>query len=177
MSRKGHRPEEIVAKLRQVEVLTAQGRSVAEAIRSIGVTEVTPGRAAQRRGLLHAPGGQDHHRGLAQARQHDPSALVAGLRPARPRGHAVAGCAPPASSAGHPGRGAPACHALTFDPDHFMGAGHALIVQRPASLRTGSSRTPGKRHLTQNRPASALLCREMLFDDPRRPAPNPFPLE
>ena len=41
MSRKRHKPEEIVAKLRQVEVLTAQGRSVAEAIRSIGVTEVT----------------------------------------------------------------------------------------------------------------------------------------
>ncbi len=38
---KRHKPEEIVAKLRQVEVLTAQGRSVAEAIRSIGVTEVT----------------------------------------------------------------------------------------------------------------------------------------
>jgi hypothetical protein len=43
MSRKRHRPEEIVAKLRQVEVLTAQGRSVAEAIRSIGVTEVNSG--------------------------------------------------------------------------------------------------------------------------------------
>jgi putative transposase len=41
MSRKRHRPEEIVAKLRQVEVLTAQGRSVGEAIRSVGVTEVT----------------------------------------------------------------------------------------------------------------------------------------
>src|SRR4028118_1739090 len=41
MSRKRHRAEEIVAKLRQVEVLTAQGRTVAEAIRSIGVTEVT----------------------------------------------------------------------------------------------------------------------------------------
>jgi len=40
VSRKRHRPEEIVAKLRQVEVLTAQGRSVAVAIRSIGVTEV-----------------------------------------------------------------------------------------------------------------------------------------
>jgi len=39
MSRKRHRPEKIVAKLRQVEVLTAQGQSVAEAIRSIGVTE------------------------------------------------------------------------------------------------------------------------------------------
>lgn len=41
MARKRHKPEEIVAKLRQVEVLTAQGKSVAEAIRSIGATEVT----------------------------------------------------------------------------------------------------------------------------------------
>ncbi len=41
MSTKRHNPEEIVAKLRQVEVLTAQGRPVAEAIRAIGVTEVT----------------------------------------------------------------------------------------------------------------------------------------
>jgi putative transposase len=41
MSRKRHKPEEIVTKLRQVEVLTAQGQTVAEAIRSIGVTEVT----------------------------------------------------------------------------------------------------------------------------------------
>ncbi len=41
MPRKRHKAEEIVTKLRQVDVLTAQGRSVAEAIRSIGVTEVT----------------------------------------------------------------------------------------------------------------------------------------
>jgi len=41
MSRKKHKAEEIVAKLRQVDVLTAQGRPVAEAVRSIGVTEVT----------------------------------------------------------------------------------------------------------------------------------------
>jgi putative transposase len=41
MLRKRHTPEEIVTKLRQVEVLTAQGRPVAESIRSIGVTEVT----------------------------------------------------------------------------------------------------------------------------------------
>jgi putative transposase len=41
MARKRHKAEEIVAKLRQVEVLTAQGKSAAEAIRSIGVTEVT----------------------------------------------------------------------------------------------------------------------------------------
>jgi putative transposase len=41
MSRKRHKPEEIVAKLRQVDVLLAQGHTVADAIRSIGVTEVT----------------------------------------------------------------------------------------------------------------------------------------
>jgi putative transposase len=41
MARKRHTAEEIVAKLRQVDVLTAQGRSAADAIRSIGVTEVT----------------------------------------------------------------------------------------------------------------------------------------
>ena len=37
--RKAHTPEEIVAKLRPVEVLVGQGKSVAEAVRSIGVTE------------------------------------------------------------------------------------------------------------------------------------------
>ncbi len=40
MSRKRHKPEEIVSKLRQVDVLVSQGQSVADAIRSIGVTEV-----------------------------------------------------------------------------------------------------------------------------------------
>ena len=41
MPRKIYKPEEIVAKLRQVDVLTSQGQSVAEAIRAIGVSEVT----------------------------------------------------------------------------------------------------------------------------------------
>ncbi len=41
MPRKRHSAEEIVTKLRQVDVLSSQGRSVADAIRSIGVTEVT----------------------------------------------------------------------------------------------------------------------------------------
>jgi putative transposase len=52
MARKRHKPEEIVAKLRQVEVLAAQGRSVAEAVRSIGVTEVTYYRWRQEYGGL-----------------------------------------------------------------------------------------------------------------------------
>jgi putative transposase len=33
--------EEIVARLRQVDVLSSQGKTVAEAVRAIGVTEVT----------------------------------------------------------------------------------------------------------------------------------------
>jgi putative transposase len=41
MPRKHHKPEEIVAKLRQVDVMVAQGQSVAGAVRAIGVTEVT----------------------------------------------------------------------------------------------------------------------------------------
>jgi putative transposase len=38
---KRHTAEEIVAKLRQVEVLCGQGKALADAIRAIGVTEVT----------------------------------------------------------------------------------------------------------------------------------------
>jgi putative transposase len=40
MSRKRHTAEEIVAKLRRVDVLMAQGGLVADAVRAIGVTEV-----------------------------------------------------------------------------------------------------------------------------------------
>ncbi len=39
MAGKRSTPEQIVAKLRQVEVLTAQGKPVAEAVRAIGVSE------------------------------------------------------------------------------------------------------------------------------------------
>ena len=41
MAKKRFKPEEIVAKLRQVEVLQGQGGTVVDAIRQIGVTEVT----------------------------------------------------------------------------------------------------------------------------------------
>ena len=41
MAQKKHKPEEIVSKLRQVDVLVSQGRPVAEAIRAIGVTAFT----------------------------------------------------------------------------------------------------------------------------------------
>lgn len=41
MPQKNHKPEAILAKLRQVEVLLSQGQSVAEAVRSISVTQFT----------------------------------------------------------------------------------------------------------------------------------------
>ena len=41
MAGKRDKPEEIVLKLRQVEVLQGQGRSIADAVRQIGVTQNT----------------------------------------------------------------------------------------------------------------------------------------
>ena len=41
MSNKRHKPEEIVTKLRQVEVLRGQGMAMADAVRQIGVSELT----------------------------------------------------------------------------------------------------------------------------------------
>ena len=52
MAKKRHKPEEIVAKLRQVDVLVSQGMAIADAIRSIGVSEVTYYRWRQEYGGL-----------------------------------------------------------------------------------------------------------------------------
>src|SRR5829696_3614150 len=52
MGKKRHTPEEIIAKLRQVDVLVAQGTPVADAIRAIGVTKVTYDRWRQEYGGL-----------------------------------------------------------------------------------------------------------------------------
>ncbi len=41
MPRKGHSPEQILNKLRQVEVTVAKGTGVAQAVREIGVSENT----------------------------------------------------------------------------------------------------------------------------------------
>ena len=40
MAKKRYKPEEIVTKLRPVEVLQSQGMAAADAIRQIGVSEV-----------------------------------------------------------------------------------------------------------------------------------------
>ena len=41
MARKRYKPEEIVSLLRQAEVLHGQGKSMADAIRQLGISEVT----------------------------------------------------------------------------------------------------------------------------------------
>jgi transposase-like protein len=41
MARKRYKPEEIVAKLRQADVLIGQGSKIPDVVRTIGVTQVT----------------------------------------------------------------------------------------------------------------------------------------
>ena len=132
MSRKRHKPEEIVAKLRQVDVLTAQGTPVADAVRSIGVTEVASGRVAGWGDLLLTPRGADRHRELATSLQHGPPACFSGLPATGPGGvraslRRMAGCATPTGSAGHAPGGAQTDHELTFKPDHPRGADQGTV--------------------------------------------------
>src|SRR5215203_3598806 len=79
MSRKRHTPEEIVAKLRQGDVLVSPGQTVADAIRTIGVTEVAAGRTAGWGDVLHPAGGQGRGRELATALQQRAPACLIGL--------------------------------------------------------------------------------------------------
>ena len=58
MPRKRYKPEEIVRKLRQVDVLVSQGSSVADAIRQISVSEVTYYRWRQEFGGVEDRAGQ-----------------------------------------------------------------------------------------------------------------------
>ena len=137
MVRKRHKPEEIVAKLRQVDVLVSQGRSVAEAIRSIGVTEVAERRTAEWRDFLHAAGGQSCDRELATALQQRAASCFSGLPAAgsggvRARLRSLAACAHPTSSAGQAARGEKANAELTSNPDHTMGADQAAFAVRGA---------------------------------------------
>ena len=57
MARERRSPEEIVAILRQIEALRLRGKTCAEAVRSIGVSEVTYRRwRAEFRGLIRTLG-------------------------------------------------------------------------------------------------------------------------
>src|SRR5215218_7444958 len=121
MRKKRHTPEEIVAKLRQVDVLVSQGTPVAEAIRAIGVTEVSGDRK------------------LEEARQYSAPACVSGL-PAPGSGGVRACLRRPAGCAGQAPRSPKTDSQLTFTPDHPIGADHN--PDEPEPLLTHAPRCP-----------------------------------
>ena len=67
-----YQAEEIVAKLRQADVLTAQGTAVAEAVRRIGVTGDAKGLTSQ---SLPGPGGRCARSRAASSARHSVTAL------------------------------------------------------------------------------------------------------
>jgi transposase-like protein len=81
MARKRYKPEEIVAKLRQVDVLVSQGQAMVDAIRQIGVSEVTYYRWRQEFGGLKSEQVKRLYRrsGIIQTRGH----ACANPRPSR----------------------------------------------------------------------------------------------
>ena len=87
--------EKVVLKLRQIEVQTAQGKSLALACKEAEISEQAQGRVPEAGDLLQL-GGADRDRPLAECRQPRSAALVLGL---------------PAACACHlPGSGLPATH-------------------------------------------------------------------
>ena len=55
MAKKRYRPEEIIGKLREADVLISQGKKVVEVIRTLGVTDVTDYRWRQEYGGMSVP--------------------------------------------------------------------------------------------------------------------------
>jgi len=55
MPKKRYRPEEIIAKLREADVLISQGKKVVDVIKALGVTDVTYYRWRQEYGGMSVP--------------------------------------------------------------------------------------------------------------------------
>ena len=55
MAKKRYRPEEIIGKLREADVLISQGKKVVEVIKTLGVTDVTYYRWRQEYGGMSVP--------------------------------------------------------------------------------------------------------------------------
>jgi len=55
MPKKRYRPEEIISKLREADVLISQGKKVVEVIKALGVTDVTYYRWRQESGGMSIP--------------------------------------------------------------------------------------------------------------------------
>ncbi len=55
MSKKRYRPEEIIGKLREADVLISQGKKVGDVIKALGITDVTYYRWRQEYGGMSVP--------------------------------------------------------------------------------------------------------------------------
>ena len=55
MSKKRYRPEEIILKLREADVLISQGKKVVDVIKALGITDVTYYRWRQEYGGMSVP--------------------------------------------------------------------------------------------------------------------------
>ena len=112
MGIKRHQPEEIVTKLRQVEVLCGQGMARVDAIREVQITEQTFYRWRKQ----YAGMGTDQLRELKRLQeetlQHQATPQCFGL--------------PPTSPGNHRHDGDQADHALTFKLDHSGEADQSL---------------------------------------------------
>ena len=89
MARKRYKPEEIVAKLRQVDVLVSQGQSMADAIRQIGVSEVTYCRWRQEFGGLRI----EQVKRMKEIEAREQLAAQSGVRPDAGQAHPSGSCA------------------------------------------------------------------------------------
>ena len=88
MPKKRYTPEEIVAKLRQVDVLVSQGQNIADAIRQIGVSEVTYYRWRQEYGGLKT----DQVKRLKELETGEYPSAQGDLRPDAGQAHSAGGC-------------------------------------------------------------------------------------
>jgi len=79
MPRKRLAGEQIVTKLRQIEVMQGQGKSVSAACKEAGLTEQAQGRMLERRDILQPEGSSNGHRELAHPLQHPTAAFRARL--------------------------------------------------------------------------------------------------
>jgi putative transposase len=75
MARKRLSAEQIVTKLRQIEVLQGQGKTIAMACREAGTTEQTQGRMSQWGNLLQSQGSPSGYREMAYPPQYKTSTL------------------------------------------------------------------------------------------------------
>lgn len=157
-------PEETVSKLRRVEVLVSQGQSVADAVGSVGVTEVTGDEllggaffACLREAQIISTGSSSTAWRLrSSSRLGACTAAPSGLMPRRATGRLLPRCSPPPWRLGPRGqpRGAKAGPQPTFTPDRPVEADRKALTVASSTVRFIRSARP----FVQGREGSAGRC-------------------